>query len=102
MPATCLMPLRARRTERSTSRLTRAASSVGLSGFAIGRSSLLFELVLQFPDPAFERRDPFGQALDVAAGRQVPEVPRLAQGALGPLLGLGLQALHRRGHVGEL
>src|SRR5262245_55716939 len=31
MPATCLMPLRARSTDRSTSRRTRATTSLGLS-----------------------------------------------------------------------
>src|SRR3954454_2460165 len=109
MPAASLIPLRARRALRSTSRRTRSRIICGLgtvgTGFlrvrgawarpGAGAATLGLQLDGQPPDLAVQRTDLRAQPADVAAGRQVEQVPGAGGEAPGGTAGRRLRAPQR-------
>src|SRR5690349_3570238 len=87
MPVTTLMPLRVRSALRSASRRMRPTSASAVSsGFnRLGTTclleALLFQLTGQFTDAPVQAHHLLTQARDVAAGRQVHDVPQLPAAA---------------------
>src|SRR3954454_829177 len=106
-PVAYLMPLRARSSERSVSRLMDSSRPGGaiswLPGRPAGGASLAFLLqeVGHVAQPRLDRRQLRADAAHVAGGGQVDEVQHRRGLALDTTPDLNLHACRRRLHIGE-
>src|ERR1700712_93313 len=97
------MPLRARSALRSTSRRTRPTTASAVSnGFSRLGTAFLLERAGQFSDAAIEGHDLLAQQGDVAAGRQVHQMPEAPAAPFHELAHVIGRAQREREHLREL